>query len=170
MFFINLSPRVQSGTLGDRSVMQQTIHTNPHGFFTHYEAIRSQMMIVSLFGKTLVLATTCFQMVLPWIQMNHLRRYFRDSREGDVGLPLCAQSSGHSQTDVRAGLWNVQSLLSSLLILRSGRCCASPRALSSSVSSVQLALNYRPHKDHTNMLRTNSHLQRLVLVYLFFPS
>lgn len=99
--------------------------------------------------------------------MNHLRRYF-DSWEGDVGLPLYAQSSGHSQTDVRAGLWNVQSLLSSLLILRSGCCCASPRALSSSVSSVQLALNCRPHKDHTNMLCTNSHLQRLVLVYLVF--
>lgn len=42
------------------------------------------------------------------------------------GLPLYAQSSGHSQTDVQAWLWNVQSLLSSLLILGSGGCCASP--------------------------------------------
>lgn len=87
-----------------------------------------------------------------------------------LGLPLYAQSSGHSQTNVRAWLWNAKSLLSSLLILGSGSCCASPCVLFSSVSSAQLALNYRPHKDHTNMSCTNrTPLTFTEICCCFFP-
>ena len=77
-------------------------------FFMHYETMRSQIMIVGLFGNTVDLEKTSFQMGLPSIQMNHFHHYL-GSRWEEFGIGWClyAQISSHGYSMIQGLFSNI---------------------------------------------------------------